>query len=66
MFEGFRGTFQRFLDNVLSYFENSEIVKTSTAPTRELDCQGLEGFGSVDFCYFWGVGFGMARGMDFE
>jgi len=41
-------------------------VKTSTAPARELDFQGLEGFGSVYFCYFVGVGFGMALGMDFE
>ena len=41
-------------------------MKTSTARTRELDFQGLEGFGSVYLCYFWGVGFGMAPGMDFE
>ena len=43
-----------------------EYVKTSTACARELDFQGLEGFGSVYFCYFWGVGFGMAPGMDVE
>ena len=36
-------------------FENSEIVKTSTAPTRELNFQGLEGFGSVYFCCFLGL-----------
>ena len=41
-------------------------MKTSTACARELDFQGLEGFGSVYFCYFLGVGFGMAPGMDFE
>ena len=41
-------------------------MKTSTAPARELDFQGLEGCGFLDFCYFWGVGFGMAPGMDFE
>ena len=41
-------------------------MKTSTAHARELDVQGLEGFGSVYFCYFLGVGFGMAPGMDFE
>ena len=41
-------------------------MKTSTALARQLDFQGLEGFGSVYFCYFLGVGFGMAPGMDFE
>ena len=41
-------------------------MKTSTACARELDFQGLEGFGSVYFCYLLGVGFGMAPGMDFE
>ena len=40
-------------------------METSTACARELDFQGLEGFGSVEFCVFWGVGFGMAPGMDF-
>ena len=48
------------------FFGNREYVKTSTACARELDFQGLEGFGSVYFCDFWGVGFGMAPGMDFE
>ena len=48
------------------FFGNREYVKTSTASARELDFQGLEGFGSVYFCYFLGVGFGMAPGMDFE
>ena len=47
-------------------FGKREIVKTSTACARELDFQGLEGFGSLYFCYFLGVGFGMAPGMDFE
>ena len=41
-------------------------MKTSTALARQLDFQGLEGFDSVYFCYFLGVGFGMAPGMDFE
>ena len=41
-------------------------MKTSTACARELDFQGLEGFGSEYFCDFWGVGFEMAPGMDFE
>ena len=41
-------------------------MKTSTALARELDFQGLEGFGSEYFCDFWGDGFEMALGMDFE
>ena len=41
-------------------------MKTSTACARELDFQGWEGFGSVEFCDFWGVGFVMAPGMDFN
>ena len=41
-------------------------MKTSTAVARELDFQGVEGFGFVYFCYFRGVGFGIATGMDFE
>ena len=48
------------------FLRNHEYVKTSTACARELDFQGLEGFGSVYFCDFWGVGFGMSPGMDFE
>ena len=51
---------------VVVCFGKREIVKTSTACARELDFQGLEGLGSVYFCYFWGVGFGMPPGMDFE
>ena len=31
------------------FFSNRELVKTSTAPARQLDFQGLEGFGSVIF-----------------
>ena len=30
-------------------------MRTSTASTRELDFQGLEGFGSVCVCCFWGL-----------
>ena len=41
-------------------------MKTSTACARELDFQGLEGFGSEYFCDFWGGGFEMAPGIDFE
>ena len=41
-------------------------MKTSTALARQLDFQGLERFGSVEFCDFWGVGFEMAPGTDFE
>ena len=63
---GFGSTFERFLDHFFVFFGKREYVKTSTACARELDFQGLEGFGSVYFCYFWGVGFGMAPGMDFE
>ena len=65
--------FERFWDYLLEvfwinysfFFGNREYVKTSTACARELDFQGLEGFVSVYFCYFRGVGFGMAPGMDF-
>ena len=41
-------------------------MKTSTALARELDFQGLVGLGSVYVCCFFGVGFGMALGMNFE
>ncbi len=40
-------------------------MKTSTSLARELDFQGLAGFGSVFFGRFWGFGFWMALGMDF-
>ena len=47
-------------------------MKTSTALARELDFQGLEGFGSVYFVIFWGLVSGWLRewilsdfGMDF-
>jgi hypothetical protein len=50
---------------VAQKYSNSEIVKRSTALSRELDFQGLEGFGSVCFCCFRGFGFWMALGMDF-
>ena len=36
-------------------------MKTSTAHARELDFQGLEGFGSVYFCYFGVVVSGWLR-----
>ena len=55
-----------FFDYVCHIVENSEIVKASTAPTRELNFQGLEGFGSVYFCCFLGFGFWMALGMNFK
>ncbi len=42
--------FERFLVNVLIYFENGELVKISVSLKRELDFQGLEV--SV-FLYFW-------------
>ena len=48
------------------FFVNREFVKTSTALSRELGFQGLDGFGSVYCCYFLGVGFEMAPGMEFE
>ena len=66
MLSGFGSIFERLLDNFFVFWGKREYVKTSTACARELDFQGLEGFGSVYFCYFRGVGFGMAPGMDFE
>ena len=63
---GFGITCERFFDNIFVFFGKREYVKTSTACARELDFQGLERLGSVKFCDFWGVGFGMAPGMDFE
>ena len=48
------------------FVRKREYVKTSTSCARELDFQGLEGFGSEYFCDFWGGGFGMAPGMDFK
>ena len=66
MLTGCGNTFERCLDHFFVFFWKCEYVKTSTACARELDFQGLEGFGSVYFCYFVGVGFGMAPGMDFE
>ena len=50
-FERFWSTFERFLDHFFVFCGNREYVKTSTACARELDFQGLEGFGSVYFCY---------------
>ena len=63
---GFGSTFERCLDNFFVFFGKREYVKTSTSCARELDFQGLEGGGSVEFCVFWGVGFGIAPGMDFN
>ena len=51
-FKGLWITFQRFLVFVCPIVENSVIVKTSTAPTRELNFEGLEGFSSVYFGCF--------------
>ena len=63
---GFGSTFERFVEHCFFFLGKREYVKTSTACARELDFQGLEGFSSVYVCYFFGVGFGMAPGMDFE
>ncbi len=38
-------------------FENSEIVKNSTAPKQELNCQSFVGFSSVCVALFFGVWF---------
>ena len=44
---GFGSTFERLLDHCFVCLGKREYVKTSTAFARELDFQGLEGFGSV-------------------
>ncbi len=50
------------LDDVLVVFRNCELVKISTTLDRQLDFQGLAGFGSVCFvliCWGWFLdGFG--------
>ena len=38
-------------------FEHGKIVKISVSCTRELDFQGLAGFGSVCFLFCFGVWF---------
>ena len=53
------------LDKFFVFFGNREYVKTSTALARELDFQGLEGFGSVYFCYFCGGWFRDGSGNGF-
>jgi hypothetical protein len=49
----FRGFWSVFLD----MFGNCELVKISVSLKRELDFQGLAGFGSACFVLFFGVRF---------
>ena len=46
-------------------FGQYELVEISTPLERQLDFQGLAGFGSVCFVLFLGSGFWMGLGMDF-
>ena len=57
-----------FVDGCLMDFEwfcDREFVKTSTALARELDFQGLEGFGSVYFRFCLGGWFRDGSGNGF-
>ena len=49
--------FRGFGSVLLGIFGNCELVKISVSLKRELDFQGLDGFGSVCFVLFFGVRF---------
>ena len=57
----FRGFWSAFLD----IFGNCELVKISVSLKRELDFQGLAGFGSACFVLFFGVRFPDGFGNEF-